>query len=177
MWPDIEDDAFLAQRVLLPEKTNESSWILKSPISPLTAAALQMIICKRPAPPDDHLQEAGPFGSSFARGRPLILTTTKRAWKMLSCYLVTLSDSHCPDHCVRCFNHLCCIFKVAARWAVTAAHCFFRNGQQEIFEKDMTFVIGVHDRRVINNKLRWQKLTLIVNLEEGIFLRISRWLY
>ena len=22
----------------------------------------QMIICKRPAPPDDHLQEAGPFG-------------------------------------------------------------------------------------------------------------------
>ena len=120
-------------------------------------------------PTDDHLQEAGPFGSSFARGRPLILTTTKRAWKMLSCYLVTLSDSHCPDHCVRCFNHLCCIFKVAARWAVTAAHCFFRNGQQEIFEKDMTFVIGVHDRRVINNKLRWQKLTLIVNLEEEIF--------
>ena len=139
--------------------------------------SLLIIICKRPAPRDDHLQEAGPFGSSFARGRPLILTTTKRAWKMLSCYLVTLSDSHCPDHCVRCFNHLCCIFKVAARWAVTAAHCFFRNGQQEIFEKDMTFVIGVHDRRVINNKLRWQKLTLIVNLEEGIFLRISRWLY
>ena len=83
MWPDIEDDAFLAQRVLLPEKTNESSWILKSPISPLTAAALQMIICKRPAPPDDHLQEvdvvppdhhlqeAGLFGSPFAKAGPL----------------------------------------------------------------------------------------------------------
>ena len=55
---------------------------LNSPIPPLTAAALRMIICKRPAPPDDHLQEAGPSGSSFARGRPLILTTTKRAWKM-----------------------------------------------------------------------------------------------
>ena len=31
---------------------------------------------------DNHLQEAGPSGSLFARGRPLILTTTKRAWKM-----------------------------------------------------------------------------------------------
>ena len=33
-------------------------------------------------PSDDHLQEGGFFGSSFARGRPLILTTTKGAWKM-----------------------------------------------------------------------------------------------
>ena len=32
-----------------------------------------MIICKRPASPVDHLQEAGPSGWSFA--------TTKRAWK------------------------------------------------------------------------------------------------
>ena len=33
----------------------------------------------------------------------------------------------------------------------------------------MTFVIGVHDRSVTTDKLRWQKLTLIVNLEEEIF--------
>ena len=32
---------------------------LESP-TPLTVAALRMIICKRPVPPDDHLQEAGP---------------------------------------------------------------------------------------------------------------------
>ena len=66
--------------------------LLESPIPPLTAAALRMIICKRQVPPDyhlqeagppdDHLQEAGPSGSSFARGRPLILKTTKRSWKM-----------------------------------------------------------------------------------------------
>ena len=30
-----------------------------------------MIICKSPAPPDDYLQEAGPSGWSFARGRSL----------------------------------------------------------------------------------------------------------
>ena len=56
--------------------------LLESPIPPLTAAALRMIICKRPAPPDDHLQEAGPSRSSFVRGRPLILTTTTRARKV-----------------------------------------------------------------------------------------------
>ena len=28
-----------------------------------------MIICKRPVPPDDHLQVAGPSKWSFARGR------------------------------------------------------------------------------------------------------------
>ena len=55
--------------------------LLEFPIPPLTAAALQIIICKRPVPPDNHLQETetGPFGLSFARSRPLILTTTKRA--------------------------------------------------------------------------------------------------
>ena len=51
---------------------------LESPITPLTVAALRMIICKRPAPPDDHLQEVGPFGSSFARGRPLRMIICKR---------------------------------------------------------------------------------------------------
>ena len=45
--------------------------LLESPIPPLTAAALRMIICKRLAPLDDHLQEAGPSGSSFVRGRAL----------------------------------------------------------------------------------------------------------
>ena len=72
---------------------------------------LRMTICKRPVPPDDHLQEAGPFEWSFARvrplpmiiwmrsahpddnlqkagpsrsrGRPLILTTTKRHEKWI----------------------------------------------------------------------------------------------
>ena len=33
--------------------------LLESPIPPLTADALWIIICKRPAPLDDHLQEAG----------------------------------------------------------------------------------------------------------------------
>ena len=41
---------------------------LESPITPLTVAALRMIICKRPAPPDDHLQMAGPSKWSFVRG-------------------------------------------------------------------------------------------------------------
>ena len=52
--------------------------LLKSQIPPLTAAALRMIISKRPVPLDHHLQEAGPSGSSFAKGRPLILTTKER---------------------------------------------------------------------------------------------------
>ena len=51
---------------------------LESPITPLTVAALRMIICKRPVPPDDHLQEASPSVSSFARGRPLRMTICKR---------------------------------------------------------------------------------------------------
>ena len=52
--------------------------LLESPIPPQTAAALRMIICKRPALPDDHLQEAGPSGSSFARGRSLRIIIYKR---------------------------------------------------------------------------------------------------
>ena len=52
---------------------------LESPITPLTVAALRMIICKRPVPPDDHLQEASPSVSSFARGRPLRMTICKRS--------------------------------------------------------------------------------------------------
>ena len=51
---------------------------LQSPITPLTVAALRMIICKRPVPPDDHLQEASPSVSSFARGRPLRMTICTR---------------------------------------------------------------------------------------------------
>ena len=38
----------------------------------------QMIICKRPDPPDDHLQEASPSGWWFARGRPLWMIICKR---------------------------------------------------------------------------------------------------
>ena len=33
-----------------------------------TPLSLLMIIWKRPVPYDDHLQEVGPFGGSFARG-------------------------------------------------------------------------------------------------------------
>ena len=51
--------------------------LLESAIPPLTAAALWMIICKRPVPPDDHLQEASPSVSSFARGQPLRMTICK----------------------------------------------------------------------------------------------------
>ena len=44
------------------QKKSISMQLLESPIPPLTAAALRMIICKRPVSPDDHLQEAGPSG-------------------------------------------------------------------------------------------------------------------
>ena len=32
---------------------------------------IRMIICRRPIPPDDHLQEAGPSCYSFAKGRSI----------------------------------------------------------------------------------------------------------
>ena len=38
-----------------------------------------MIIFKRPAPQDDHMQEAGPSGGSFARGQPLWMIICKRS--------------------------------------------------------------------------------------------------
>ena len=63
---------------ILHKKKSISMQLLESPIRPLTAAALQMIICKRPAPPDDHLQEAGPSRSSFARGWPLHIIICNR---------------------------------------------------------------------------------------------------
>ena len=37
-----------------------------------------MIICKRPVPPDNHLQEAGPSGWPSARGRSLGIIICKR---------------------------------------------------------------------------------------------------
>ena len=52
---------------------------LESQITFLTVAALRMIICKRPVPPDDHLYEASASVSSFARGRPLWMTICKRS--------------------------------------------------------------------------------------------------
>ena len=52
--------------------------LLKSPIPALTAAALRIIICKRPASPNDHLQEAGPSGWPFAEGRSLRIIICKR---------------------------------------------------------------------------------------------------
>ena len=38
-----------------------------------------MQLLESPIPPDQHLQEAGPSGSSFETGLPLLLTTKKRA--------------------------------------------------------------------------------------------------
>ena len=43
-----------------------------------TGQSLRMIFCKRPALPDDHLQEAGSFGGSFARGRLIRMIICKR---------------------------------------------------------------------------------------------------
>ena len=48
----------LVKKHILHKK--KSIQLLESPIPPLTAAALRIIICKRLAPPDDYLQEASP---------------------------------------------------------------------------------------------------------------------
>ena len=45
---------------ILHKKKSIFIQLLESPIPPHTAAALRMIICKNPAPQEDHLQEAGP---------------------------------------------------------------------------------------------------------------------
>ena len=37
-----------------------------------------MIICKMPVHPDNHLQEAGPSGGSFTKGRPIRMIICKR---------------------------------------------------------------------------------------------------
>ena len=63
---------------ILHKKKSIFMQLLESCISPLTAAALWMIICKRPVPLDHHLQEAGTSRSSFARGRPLRMTVCKK---------------------------------------------------------------------------------------------------
>ena len=55
-----------------------SMQLLESQIPPLTAAALPMIICKSLVPPDDHLQDAGLSGWSFARGQSLWIIICKR---------------------------------------------------------------------------------------------------
>ena len=63
---------------ILHEKKSIFMQLLESPIPPLTAAALWMIICKRPVPPDDHMQEAGPSVRLFERGRSLRIIICKR---------------------------------------------------------------------------------------------------
>ena len=88
-----------ALKRILHKKKSISMKLLESQIPPFTAAALRMIFSKRPVPLDHYLQEAGPSGSSLARGWPLILTTTKRAWKMhfwdpLQCDKMCF-ESHC----------------------------------------------------------------------------------
>ena len=52
-------DSMCSETDFTPEKSIFMQ-LLESPIPPLTAAALRMIICKRPVPPDHYLQEAGP---------------------------------------------------------------------------------------------------------------------
>ena len=44
----------------------------------LRGQPLWMIICKRLVPPDDQLQEAGPYKWLFARGRSLLMIICKR---------------------------------------------------------------------------------------------------
>ena len=63
---------------ILHKKKSIFMQLLKSAIPPLTTAALQMIICKRPVLPDHHLQEAGPSGWPSARGRSLWIIICKR---------------------------------------------------------------------------------------------------
>ena len=48
----------------------------------------QMIICKRPAPPDDHLKEAGHSGWSFAKGR---------SFRMIICKRLVPPDDHLQE--------------------------------------------------------------------------------
>ena len=63
---------------ILHKKKSISMQLLESPIPPLTAAALWMIICKRLAPTDDHLQVADHSGWWFARGWSLWMIICKR---------------------------------------------------------------------------------------------------
>ena len=58
-WPYIM--IVCALKLILYKKKSISMQLLESPIPPLTAAALRMIICKGPVTPDHHLQEAGPL--------------------------------------------------------------------------------------------------------------------
>ena len=50
------------------EKKRKSGW----------KEEIRMIICKRPAHPDDHLQKTGPFKWSFAKGRLIQMIICKR---------------------------------------------------------------------------------------------------
>ena len=57
---------------ILHKKKSIFMQLLESPIPPLTAAALRMIICKRPALPDDHFKrpEDGSKFSHLQEGLP-----------------------------------------------------------------------------------------------------------
>ena len=50
---------------ILHKKKSIFMQLLDSPIPPLIAAALRIIICKSPALQDYHLQEAGPLWMTF----------------------------------------------------------------------------------------------------------------
>ena len=100
---------------------------LESPITPLTVAALRMIICKRPVPPDDHLQEASPSVSSFARGQPLRMTICKRpvppdhylqvagpssgacdkyeVWHYTTLFAIDIDDIRCLEPFIPLYDH------------------------------------------------------------------------
>ena len=80
--------------------------------------SLQMIIWRRPAPPDDYLREAGPTRWSFPRCRPLCRLSL---FVVVCSYLLLFVVCLCLSFVVVC--HL--PFVVACRLSLVVGHCFF----------------------------------------------------
>ena len=85
-----------------------------------------MIICKSPAPPDDHLQEAGPSGSSFSRGQPLWMTICKRPVppRMIVCKSLAPGSKlwHPLESNWKCIDHTCNQDATNSPWSYNATN-------------------------------------------------------
>ena len=101
--------------------------------------SLWIIIYKRPAPPNDHLQEVGPYGSSFARVRLLILTTTKRAWKMLRGSVDTMGSPGLKTICE--FFLLLLLLTLLAKSILIIALSFFREKSATVSSVDELYCL------------------------------------